>query len=116
MTPISYSKDWGHDPFNGRLYLCFMSKFVQEMEYVKTYLDDSLILINSCFKDCLLKLDMVLARLTITNFWNISKSKFFAEKIKYLGSRYWITRKGIQPVCNNVEEIINVEAPKTRKQ
>jgi hypothetical protein len=23
MSPISYSKDWGYDPFNGRVYLCF---------------------------------------------------------------------------------------------
>jgi hypothetical protein len=23
VTPISYSKDWGDDPFNGRIYLCF---------------------------------------------------------------------------------------------
>jgi hypothetical protein len=25
MSPISYSKDWdwGHEPFNGRVYLCF---------------------------------------------------------------------------------------------
>jgi hypothetical protein len=22
-SPVSYSKDWGHDPFNGRVYLCF---------------------------------------------------------------------------------------------
>jgi hypothetical protein len=22
MSHISYSKDWGHDPFNGRVYLC----------------------------------------------------------------------------------------------
>jgi hypothetical protein len=22
-SPISYSKDWGHDPFSGRVYLCF---------------------------------------------------------------------------------------------
>jgi hypothetical protein len=22
-SPISYSKDWGYDPFNGRVYLCF---------------------------------------------------------------------------------------------
>jgi hypothetical protein len=21
LLPISYSKDWGHDPFNGRVYL-----------------------------------------------------------------------------------------------
>jgi hypothetical protein len=41
-----------------------MSKPVQEMEYVKTYLDDLLILTNSSFKDHLLKLEMVLARLS----------------------------------------------------
>jgi hypothetical protein len=23
MSPIFYSKDWKHDPFNGRVYLCF---------------------------------------------------------------------------------------------
>jgi hypothetical protein len=41
-----------------------MSKLVQDMEYVKTYLDDVLILTNSSFKDHLLKLEMVLARLS----------------------------------------------------
>jgi hypothetical protein len=39
-----------------------MSKLVQDMEYVNTYLDDLLILTNSSFKDHLLKLEMVLAR------------------------------------------------------
>jgi dihydroorotate dehydrogenase len=41
-----------------------MSKLVQDMEYVKTYLDDLLILTNSSFKDHLHKLEMVLARLS----------------------------------------------------
>jgi hypothetical protein len=41
-----------------------MSKLVQDMEYVKTYLDDLLILTNSSFKDHILKLEMVLARLS----------------------------------------------------
>jgi hypothetical protein len=41
-----------------------MSKIVQDMKYVKTYLDDLLILTNSSFKDHLLKLEMVLARLS----------------------------------------------------
>jgi hypothetical protein len=46
---------------------------------------------------------------------NISKSKFFAEKIEYLG--YWITRQGIQPIRNKVEmsAILNIKAPRTRK-
>jgi dihydroorotate dehydrogenase len=61
-----------------------MSKLVQDMEYVKTYLDDLLILTNSIFKssfeDHLLKLEMVLARLSTAGMRvSISKSKFFAE-------------------------------------
>jgi hypothetical protein len=71
-----------------------MSKLVQDMEYVRTYLDDLLILTNNSFKDHILKLKMVLARLSTAGMRvNISKSKFFAEQIEYLG--YWITRQGI---------------------
>jgi hypothetical protein len=45
---------------------------------------------------------MVLARLSTAEMrMNISKSKFFAEQIEYLG--YWITRQGIQPIRNKVE-------------
>jgi hypothetical protein len=45
---------------------------------------------------------------------NISKSKFFAEQIEYLG--YSITRKRIQPMRNKVEAILNIKAPKARKE
>jgi hypothetical protein len=84
------------------------------MEYVKTYLDDLLILTNSSFKDRLLKLEMVLARLSNAGMRvNISNSKFFAEQIEYLG--YWITRQGIQPIRNKVEAILNINTPKIRK-
>jgi hypothetical protein len=92
-----------------------MSKLVQDMEYVKTYLDDLLILTNNSFKDHLLKLEMVLARLSNAGMEvNVSKSKFFSEQIEYLG--YWITRQGIQPIRNKVEAILNIKAPKTRKE
>jgi hypothetical protein len=94
-----------------------MSKLVQDMEYVKTYLDDFLILTNrnNSFKDHLLKLEMVLARLSTAGMRvNISKSKFFAEQIEYLG--HWITRQGIQPIRNKVEAIPNIQAPKTRTE
>jgi hypothetical protein len=86
------------------------------MEYVKTYLDDLLIPTNSSFKDYLLKLGMVLAKLSTAGMRvNISKSKFFAEQIEYLG--YWIIRHGIQPIRNKVEvnAIFDIKAPKTRK-
>jgi hypothetical protein len=95
----------------------FMSNLVQDMEYVKIYLYDLLILTNNSFKDHLLKLEMVLSRLSTAGMRvNISKSKFFAEQIQYLG--YSITRQGIQPIRNKVEmtAILNIKAPKTRKE
>jgi hypothetical protein len=96
-----------------------MSKLVQDMEYVKNYLDDLLILTNrnNSFKDHLLKLEMVLARLSTAGMRvKISKSKFFAEQIEYL--EYWITRQGIQPMDKKVEinAMLNIKAPKTRKE
>jgi hypothetical protein len=95
-----------------------MSKLVQDTEYAKTvsYLDDLLILANriNSFKYHLLKLEMVLARLSTAGMRvKISKSRFFSEQIEYLG--YWITRQGIQPIRNKVEAILNIKAPKTRK-
>jgi hypothetical protein len=81
------------------------------------YLDDLLILTNISFKDHIIKLEMVLARLSTAGIRvNISKSKFFEEQIEYLG--YWITRQGIQPICNKVEmnAFLNIKASKTRKE
>jgi hypothetical protein len=60
---------------------------------------------------------MVLARLSTAGMRaNISKSKFFAEQIEYLG--YWITRQGIHSISNKVEmnAILNIKVPKTRKE
>jgi hypothetical protein len=77
------------------------------------YLDDLLIITNSSFKDHLLKLEIVLARLSTAGMRvNISKSKFFAEQIQYLASGYWITRQGIQPIRNKFEAIFNIKYPK----
>ena len=48
-----------------------MSKLTQDMEYVKTFLDDLLILTNKTFKDHLLKLELVLARLSTSQCFKI---------------------------------------------
>jgi hypothetical protein len=45
---------------------------------------------------------------------NASKLKFFSQQIEYLG--YWITRKGIQPVYNKVEAILEIKFPTNRKE
>jgi hypothetical protein len=79
------------------------------------YLDDLLIITNISFKDHLLKLEMVLARFSISGMrMDISKSKFFAEQIEYL--ECWIAQQGIQPIRNKVEmnAILDTKAAKTR--
>jgi hypothetical protein len=70
---------------NPDVYQDIMSKLVQDMEYIKTikYLDDLLMLTNNSFKDHLLKLEMVLVRISTAGMRvNTSKSKFFAEQIE----------------------------------
>jgi hypothetical protein len=44
----------------------------------------------------------------------VKKSIFAKDKLKYLG--YWITRKGIQPMPKEVDTMMCLEKPKTRKQ
>jgi hypothetical protein len=86
------------------------------MAYVKTYLDDLSTLTNrnNSFKDHLLKLEILLARLSTAGMRvNISKSKFFTDQIEYLG--YWITRQRIQPIRNKVEANLSLRHPKQEK-
>jgi Reverse transcriptase (RNA-dependent DNA polymerase) len=59
-----------------------MTKLTQDVEYVKAYLDDLLILANKSFNNHLIKLEMVRARLSTAGMRiNAPKSKFFAEQI-----------------------------------
>jgi hypothetical protein len=55
---------WYQDCLVPDVFQNVMSKLVQDMQYVKTYLDDLPILTNSSIKDHQLKLEMVLARLS----------------------------------------------------
>jgi hypothetical protein len=98
---------------------CQRLSMIRNMLRPLFYLDDLLTLTNrnNSFKDFILKLEMVLARLSTAGMRvNISKSKFFAEQIEYLVPRYWITRQVIQPISKKVEAILNIKAPKTRKE
>jgi hypothetical protein len=62
---------------------------IWNMLRITYYLDDLLILTNNSSKDHLLKLEMVLARISTAGMRvNIYKSKFFAEKIEYLRQGY----------------------------
>ena len=86
---------------------------MDDLPYVRVYLDDVLITTNGNYVDHLTKLNVVLSRLEEYGFRANLRKCFFAEdKLDYLG--YWITRKGIQPQPKKVEAILRLEPPGTK--
>jgi hypothetical protein len=91
-----------------------MSDLMQDLDFVRTYLDDLLIISCSTFEDHLQKLECVLKILSDKGLRiNAEKSTFSATEIEYLG--YWISQSGIQPIPKKVEAIKNMVRPTTRK-
>ena len=71
-----------------------MTGLMSGLEYVRTYLDDILVLSGGTLDDHLEKLTEVLNRLQMTGLRvNIDKCKFWRSKVEYLG--YIITFWGI---------------------
>ncbi len=74
-----------------------MSNLMSDIEYVRTYIDDLLILTKSDWDDHLEKLEKVLIQLQKAGLKiNARKSFFGHSELEYLG--YWVTRSGIQPM------------------
>ena len=73
-----------------------MLELMANLEFIRVYLDDLLILTKSSFSDHLTKLEIVLQKLCKANLnINIAKSGFALSEIEYLG--YILTHKGIKP-------------------
>ena len=73
------------------------NELLHDLEFVRAYIDDLLIVTNETFQDHLDKLDRVLTRLSRAGLKiNATKSFFCQHELEYLG--YWITRYGIQPL------------------
>ena len=71
-----------------------MGKLFFDLEHVRAYIDDLLVITKGSFQDNLTKLEQVFIRLAKAGLKvNASKSSFWAEELQYLG--YWISRKGI---------------------
>ena len=86
-----------------------------DLEYVRTYIDDLLIITNGNQTDYLNKLETVLARLQKAGLKVNAKKSFFGRpELEYLG--YWITRQGIQPLPKKVLAITNIKTPTTTKE
>ncbi len=72
------------------------------LKFVRTYLDDLLIITKGSLEDHLEKLSMALTRLQDDGLKiNADKSKFCALETEYLG--YILTRDGIKPQPNKVQ-------------
>ena len=71
-----------------------MNNLFNELEFVKVYLDDLLVITNGSFDDHLEKLEIVLNRLREKGFQlSAAKSKFCALEIDYLGYTLMLRRR-----------------------
>ena len=78
-----------------------MNELFHDLEYVRAYIDDLLIISNSSFQDHLNKVKIFLNKLKAAGFKiNAEKSKFARDSLEYLG--FLITREGIMPLPEKV--------------
>ncbi len=80
------------------------------LEYVRAYLDDLLCISKLSLEDHIEKLEEVLKQLHIMGLKvNAETSTFCAFEIECLG--YVLTRDGIKPQSNKVQEILAIKLP-----
>lgn len=92
-----------------------MSELFGDLPFVKCYLDDLLIFSNGTYSDHLSKLRQVLHRLREKGLQvNATKSFWAVKEVDYLGFR--LTQDGVRPQPKKVNAIVNLEAPKTKRQ
>ena len=88
---------------------------MEGLEYVRTYLDDLLVLGNTTFEDHINQLRTVLRRLQKAGLKvNVEKSSFCSHKIEYLG--YLLTAEGIRPTEDKVKAILELKEPTTLRE
>ena len=92
-----------------------MSELMATLEFVRTYLDDLLIITRLNLRDHLEKLKLALTRLRTANLKvNADKSTFCAHEIEYLG--YILTREGIKPQPKKIAAILAISPPTNVKE
>ncbi len=85
------------------------------LEFVRAYMDDSLIITRRILDKHLQKMETVLTRLCDTGLKvNAAKSLFCAHEIEYLG--YILTREGIKPQPKKVQAILTLNPPNKVKE
>ena len=87
-----------------------MNKSFNGLEYVRTYIDDLLIISNKTFEDQINELDKALSKINQKEFnVNAEKSFFARNELEYL--RFSITGQGIMPLPDKVGAIKNIAVP-----
>ena len=88
---------------------------METLDYVRTYLDDLLIISKSSFGNNLTQIETVLCRLQDAGLRVNAAKSFFAEsEIEYLGCV--LTRKGSKPQPEKVSAIFAINPPNTVKE
>jgi Reverse transcriptase (RNA-dependent DNA polymerase) len=91
--------------------ICLMA----DLEYVREYIYDLLIITKGTYLAHLQKLATALTWLQQAGLKvNANKSWFAQEELEYLG--YWITRNRIQPAQEKVAAIQNISAPTKKRR
>jgi len=92
-----------------------MGELMADLEFVRAYIDDLIILTKDTWENHLDQLKIVLQRLQNAGLEIHAKKSFFGQtELEYLG--YWITRDGVQPIPKKVQAIMNIKSPTTRKE
>jgi len=92
-----------------------MSDLMEDLMYVRTYLDDLLIITSGSLSDHLAMLEPVLSRLRDAGLKvNATKSFFCTEETEYLG--YVLTRDDIKPKLQKVQAILALKPPTNVKK
>ena len=89
-----------------------INELLGDIESVRAYIDDILMITKGSFEDHLKTLETVLERCSKANLKvNPLKSFWGLSEVEYLG--YIITREGIKPQQKKIEAIIKMATPKT---
>ncbi len=92
-----------------------MSELMEDLEYLRAYLDDLHCISRSSLEDHFKKNEEILRCLCNAGLkTNIEKSTFCALEIEYLG--YILTIDGIKPQSNKVQAILAIQPPTNVKQ
>ena len=92
-----------------------MQDLMSQLEYVRAYIDDLLVITKGSYDDHLSKVKVVLQRLQDAGLRvNVRKSTFAQTEVEYLG--YILTREGIRPHPKKVSAILAIKPPTSVKE